>query len=81
MGCHSEAPRQPRGTGQQEPHGIQQGQMQILHLRETKSLYRGGWGLTGREQLSWKGPGEQQATEESAPCPGSNEGEQRPGLC
>lgn len=67
--------------GQQEPHHIQQGEMEMLYLSQTKPLHHTGWGPTGREQLSWKGPSEQQATEQSAPCPGNNEGEQCPGLC
>ena len=81
MGCHPEGPRQAKGRGQQESHDSQQGQMQILYLRQTKPLHRTGWGLTGREQHSWKGPGEQRATEKSAPCRRSKEGEQCCGLC
>lgn len=70
MGCHSEWPRQ---TGWQEFHGIRQGQMWILHLGQTSLLQHTGWGLTGRQQLSWKGPAEPYTTEESATCSGSNE--------
>lgn len=39
-GCHSEAPRQAGGTGQQEPHEIQGAKCKVLHLGRRSLLQR-----------------------------------------